>query len=104
MRLAGLYTLECTPSQVRTSRGRHEDENRIICARERSREQPNPRANGSASNEDRGDRRRAPGRGRIEVRHTWLFKLSWRSRWLTPEASAAASEHGAHMHTILLNW
>ena len=48
--------------------------------------------------------RRALGRGRIEMQHTWLTQLSWRSRWLTPEASAAASENGARVHINLLDW
>ena len=84
--------LERTPSQATsTCAERAEDENRITARVQRSREQPNPRANDSASNEDRGDMRRAPGRRRIEVRHTWLFKLSWRSRWYNPSSTLSTS-------------
>ena len=63
---------------------RAEDENRITCARARSREQPNARANDSSSREDHGDMRRRLGRARIDARLTWLFELSWRSRCVTP--------------------
>ena len=76
----------------------------VACARPRAREPPYARANASSLHEDRGDMRRALGRGRIEMQHTWLTQLSWRSRWLTPEASAAASENGARVHINLLDW
>ena len=60
--------------------------NRVACVRARAHEPPNARANASLSREDRGDMRRALGRGRIETQHTWFIQLSWRSMWLHPSS------------------
>lgn len=56
------------------------DGNRVACARGRTREQPNARANDSSSCENRGDMRSSPERGRIEGQHYRFLQRSWRSK------------------------
>ena len=62
----------------------------IACARTRTRDPPNARANESLSYDDHGDVRRALGCARIEACFTWLFESLWRSTCPAAAASAAA--------------